>query len=215
MKSLALALATVFALGSLSCSNSPKRYSPTGKIDPIPLMIWVDPGSAIPKDDLLKACEEWQVMGIQCHLITSKSNADIRVYFDTKDPCAADKKGHRTLATAWKGGRIVFYRNCYGKMKSASVRKMFRAIATHEVGHQLGIWKHVPESCKSKKVKTHPNGKKICGEAVMNPLYEKDIWFVTPVDKLAFDIRDRWIGVVEDGDEEKPPGEPDCIYYGK
>jgi len=207
-------LAATFATGSLSCGGGAKHYHPTVKMDPIPLMIWVDPSSDLPKEDMLKACEEWRVMGIQCHLVTNKSSADVRVYSDTKDACARNKNGNRTVARAWQGGRIVFYRKCYGKMRSKSARRKFRAIGTHEVGHQLGIWDHVPESCDGKKVKTHPSKKKVCGKAVMNAMYDKNVYRLTLADKLAFDLRDRLIGVVSDV-HRKPVGKPACIYYSK
>lgn len=208
------ALLTLIAFSFACGGKTPKRYKPEVKIDPIPLMIWVEPTSDLPEEDVLKACEEWGVMGIQCHLVPSQAHADIRVFSDTEDPCARNKKGRRTLARAWRGGKVVFYRKCFGNLQLTSNNLMFRSIGTHEVGHQLGIWDHVPESCDSKKVKKHSDGKKICGKAVMNPLYSPEVHFVTPVDKRAFDIRDRFIGVVVD-ETSSDSGEPDCVYQGE
>jgi hypothetical protein len=88
-----------------------------------------------------------------------------------------------------------------------------KAVMTHEVGHQLGIWDHVPYAPECKDAKTHPGGRKVCGPAVMNPHYNPRIGYVTEIDALAFDVRDREHSVLI-GDI--PPAErPDCVYHGK
>lgn len=206
MRSAAVTLAAAL----LSCGGGKKLVPPGPAPEPLPLKIWIDPASGLPERTVLAGCEGWREKGILCLPAADRPLSDIQVYADKDDPCAVGKEGTRVLARAWRGGRIVFYSRCFmrnGKLDEA----MLRSVGIHEVGHQLGIWEHVPRECAA-GAKVHPDGRKVCGSAVMNPLYRRDVPSVTPVDLLAFDLRDRRIGVVIDAFESDPPRAPDCVY---
>lgn len=201
----------VLAFLGLSCASGPKPAKPDMKAEAIPLLIWIDPGAGISEADTLKACEEWKPKGIRCFLVDRKRRSDIRIFVDEGD-CKKNDKGTYTLATAWRGGKIVFNMKCFGSLGKPN-RHKFRAVMVHEIGHHLGIWNHVPLSCKDPELRKHATGVPVCGPAVMNPMYDKDVHFVTAVDSLAFDIRDRNIAVAVD-----LPGTdraPDCTYTAR
>jgi hypothetical protein len=88
---------------------------------------------------------------------------------------------------------------------------MFQAVMGHEVGHELGIWEHVPPDCKK--------GVTICGRALMNPTYDPDVDYITPIDALAFDARNLLYAVVTTDDRDttvdapQTPGGHTCEYY--
>ena len=206
------------ASASLSCAgvkrytrHEPARYS---------LLLWVEDHPSLSKPDALKGCQEWAPKGVQCALAESKERADIRVTADMK-ACIPDEKGKRTLALAYKGGDVVFMMQCFRKSDDTYDVHEFRAVMTHEVGHEIGVWEHVPEDCDDKEQPAIvlPDGKKVCGQAVMNPYYEEKIWFVTEIDSLAFDIRDLEYSVVtplgsDANPRERPkPAGPDCTYH--
>jgi len=201
-------------VASMSCGSGPKVHHPTGKDKPIPLLIWVESETHLSQEDTLLACEEWKAKGIRCFVVDDKLKSHIQVYASKEEKCLKNDKGTYTLATAWRGGRIVFNMGCFGKIGEPN-RHKFRSVMVHEIGHHLGIWNHVPLDCKSEGVKKHPSGKAICGAAVMNPMYDKDIHFVTPVDALAFDVRDTYIAVVVEPLPDGVPGEPDCTYLDR
>lgn len=207
----------VMASISLSCAGV-KRYA---RRDPArySLHLWVDDHPSLSKPDALKGCQEWAPKGVTCALVESKHRADIRVTADMK-ACVPDEKGKRTLALAYKGGDVVFMMQCFKKGDGYD-QHQFRAVMTHEVGHEIGVWEHVPEDCDDKEHKAIvlEDGKKVCGQAVMNPYYEEKIWFVTEIDSLAFDVRDLEYSVVTPlGSDEPPPPRPkpsgpDCTYH--
>lgn len=204
----------ILAVLALSCAG-PARYTPDPdqKEKPIPLLIWIDGDAKISHEDTLRACEEWKIKGIQCYVVENKLKSHIQIYSQDKK-CPPTKTGGSTLATAWRGGKIIFNMKCFGAIGKPN-RHKFRAVMVHEIGHHLGIWNHVPEECDDDsegEVKKHPNGKLVCGEAVMNPYYEKDVYFITPADSLAFDVRNRFIAVVVDPPPGEPADEPDCTY---
>ena len=198
----------------ISCGGgSIKRYKPQAKHAKVDLLVWIDPGSGLLEKIILKGCEEWKSKGVTCIRVQDRSNSDIQIYGSDK-ACEQSKKKARTLARARKGGKIVFYKKCYLRGNKHDDR-MLHSVAVHEIGHHLGIWKHIPEKCDGKH-KLHPSGKKICGKAVMNAMYDKKIYFVTPIDSLAFDVRDRLVGVVTDEVKSRVvDNEPNCVYYGK
>jgi len=203
----------IMASFSLSCGSGAKAYRPTGDEKPIPLTIWIDGNAKLSEADTLKACDEWKPKGIRCFVVEDKDKSSIQVYAENEKECPKNKDDTYTLATAWRGGRIVFNMKCFGAIGKPDLHK-FRAVMVHEIGHQLGIWDHVPHDCKSGKPKKHPSGKSVCGVAVMNPMYDKDVFVITVVDGLAFDIRDEFIAVVVDGPGASPD-EPVCTYRGR
>jgi hypothetical protein len=211
------------ALASLTCAG-PKRYTRNEKVS-FTLRLWVDDHKALSRPDALKGCEEWLPKGVQCVLAEDELFADVRVSVDDS-ACVPGDDGKRTLALAYKGGNVTFIMKCFEKADGTYDLHQFRAVMTHEIGHEIGIWNHVPEECDGKdepKPIKHFGGKEVCGQAVMNRYYDKDVWFVTEIDSLAFDMRDLEYSVIyrsrADGSvppvERPRPAGPDCVYYGR
>jgi hypothetical protein len=68
----------------------------------------------------------------------------------------------------------------------------------------------------SSKARAHPNGSRVCGVAVMNPYYDEDVHFLTPVDSLAFDVRDTAHSSLIDVDDSSPPRSfSGCVYRSR
>ncbi len=175
--------------------------------------IWVDDSPDLSKKDVRAACDLWKVKAVSCVMTENPGEADIRVFAD-KRACKPDKKGYVTLAVAYKGGLVMSMSECFRQSDKKIDSHKFTAVMAHEVGHQLGIWDHVPEQCDG-KAKKHPNGKPVCGLAIMNAYYKDEIDYVTAVDGLAFDLRDLDYAVVSYPAGRDNRDSPDCVYYGR
>ncbi len=214
MRHAATALFAAILVSFLSsCASIPRDVDPAARASPrYYVHLWVQPG--LSADDAHAGCEIWREKGVACVIVHDREYADIVVEADRR-PCVPHDDGLRTLAEAYRGGRVVFYTSCF--MDGGSFdRGEFRTVMGHEVGHELGIWEHVPLECDAKAPR-HPEGQRICGRAVMNPLYDKDVSYMTPVDGLAFDVRDPEISVlvIDREDRPSPPDRPDCVYRAR
>ena len=203
---------------SLSCGHSKPRPAPPLPAVTVTVKLWVAETDDLPTDDVLAGCEAWRIKGVHCVLVATKAEADIWVVAD-RTLCAKPGEQHYTLALAYRGGRIVMRTGCFIKDGKVAHQK-FRTVLTHEVGHQLGIWNHVPNSCKGKReddsaILKHPSGKLVCGDALMDPYYDPDIPEPNAIDEMAFDLRDLDVSVVTDpaSDPGTPERRPDCVYH--
>ncbi|HTM67894.1 MAG TPA: hypothetical protein VL426_01205 [Candidatus Binatia bacterium] len=196
----------------VSCAGVPHYADPTARASPrFFVRLWVQPG--LSAEDAQAGCEIWREKGVACAVVRDPDTADIRVFADHR-PCVAHDDGLRTLAEAYQGGKVIFYTSCFMDGTTFD-RHQFRAVMGHEVGHEIGVWDHVPLECDS-HCRHHPHGEAICGRALMNPLYDKDVYAMTPVDALAFDVRDPMISVlVEVADRPPPPEKPGCVYRAR
>lgn len=216
---LFLALAA-WAATSCGGSQKTKGHKPEPSDVPYTIDIWVEDDPRMPKDLVFKGCAAWKAKNVTCAESLSKELADIRVYaddgqcvvmddMDTPDDPKDDKK-RTTLAWAYSGGDIKMMMRCLKHAGDAYDAKQLAGVVTHEVGHQLGIWEHVPYLPKCEGAQTHTSGSKVCGVAVMNPYYDDDVDYVTGIDALAFDMRDpRYSVLVSD---VPPKDVPDCIF---
>jgi hypothetical protein len=182
------------------------------------LSIWLEKKSLLNPADVLAACSEWRAKGVVCRLVVTRTEADVAVEVD-ETPCDIDADMNVVLARAWREGRIEFIADCFGRRGDYN-RAKFRAVLTHELGHVIGIWEHVPKKCRG--APKHPSGRPVCGIAVMNSHYDDDVDFITVVDGMAFDLRDRKESRLKP--LAPPPasmptkaGEtpPSCVYIGK
>lgn len=165
--------------------------------DPIRLLfVWIEEDARMPKEDVMRGCREWRMKNVLCIEVDDKDDADIRVTADDGD--CVEKDEHtgavtRTiLAWAFPNGDVTMMAKCLEKTPEGRFQAhQLAGVATHEVGHELGIWDHVPETCDDKKVAVHAGtGRKICGPAVMNPAYDRNVVVVTVVDGLAYEAAD-------------------------
>lgn len=216
-RTLALFMAASAAL-SVSCGGSAVRYAvpPNAPAPrPLPVRIWAERTPLLPPVDLLAGCDVWASKGVVCSLTQDRSDADVRVY--ARAGCATQKDGLRTLALSYEGGNIEMRTDCFAHDGSYDLHE-FRAVFGHEIGHQLGIWTHVPLKCSAAE-KRLPLNLRRCGVAIMNPIYDKDVYFITVADARAFDLRDTSMSVVFDhGDRPSTPHRADtpiCVYRGK
>ncbi len=199
----------------LSACAAPMRYA--GMDEPrYSLSLHLGPSPLLDREDSLRGCDEWLPKGVICRTVKAGERADIEVSIDDS-PCVPGKDGMYTLALAYHDGRIVFMEKCF-KTHDGYDRKKFRAVMTHEIGHQVGIWKHVPPECSAEALR-HPNGSQVCGSAVMNALMHEDITFVTVIDGLAFDLRSEDINALSPLNVARQRdwnGEvPTCVYRSK
>lgn len=223
MRANALLLALA-AWAATSCGSSQKPpskgYRPDAGDPPYAITVWVESDPRLPKDLVFKGCAAWKAKNVTCTEASSKTFAQIRVYADdgecrVKDDMGTpddpkDDKTRTTLAWAYSGGDIKMMMRCLRQKGSGYDAKQIAGVVTHEVGHQLGIWEHVPYPPKCEDAKTHPKGGKVCGVAVMNPYYDDDVDYVTAIDALAFDLRDPRYSVLVNDVPTKDV--PDCIY---
>ena len=175
------------ALTAAACAGPVRYVRPDRPPDPpaYALSVWIDDHPLLDLADVVRGCIEWRAKGVICRLAADPASADVRISVDDK-PCVPDAEGLKTLALAYHDGRIVFMPKCFDG-STDYVRRLFRAVMTHEVGHEVGIWEHVPLKCDGKAA-SH-DGRPICGPAVMNRLADADLGFVTVVDSLAFEAR--------------------------
>jgi hypothetical protein len=203
---------------SFSCGHSKPRPAPPLPSVPVTVKLWAETADDLPKADVLAGCEAWRPRGVHCAFVASRTEADIWVVAD-RSPCKKADEDRVTLALAYRGGRIVMRTDCFMR-KGVIVPEKFRTVMTHEVGHQLGIWDHVPNDCGGKTesggaIKRHPNGRAVCGDALMDPYYDPKIPVPNDIDELAFDLRDLDISVITDpaSDPGTPDKEPGCVYH--
>ena len=148
--------------------------------------LWIDDHVDLDKVTISKGCNLWLPgAGVQC-LLVPKDEADIRVMADN-GACVRNDDGKYTLARAFGGGDIVVYVQCMPRDKGIIRPDALVAVLGHEVGHQLGIWRHVAIGCDGTEP-VHPSGVHVCGAALMN-------WLVGPpklmaLDLLAYDMRE-------------------------
>ena len=217
MRANALLLTLAAWAASLSCGGpqGPREHRPGGHATAYTVRIWIQPDARLPRAAIMSGCGKWLAERVTCLEVGTPELAKIRVYADDRDCVAKDDQGKPTgslyLAWAFQGGDIKMMMGCMGHTGGVYDTHEFSAVVTHEVGHQFGIWDHVPTDCKDKDAKTHSgDGRKICGPAVMNAYYHKDIDYVTDIDAMAFDERDVDYSVLV-GDMPKKDT-PSCVY---
>lgn len=171
----------------------------------------------------VEGCMMWRAKGVKCRIVPDGDEADVAIGISDEE-CVEAKDGSVVLARAFSANRtIVVYRNCVLRgvesRSQAQSDALYAVIIAHEIGHQLGIWEHVPEGCDEPH-QTHPVGGPVCGSAVMNPLIDVQLrGFVTGYDMMAFDLREKDMSIVrvqeqslviEDGGADGEDG-GDCV----
>lgn len=211
MRRYATLLTFIFAAAFSSSCGGPQRYVNPSREVLYQVPIWIDPASGLNAADVMAGCEAWREKGVRCVRASAPSEASIVVESDG-GACVPGESGRRTLAWASQDGTVTFRTACFLRDDLTYDRHMFQAVATHEFGHSIGIWEHVPESCGGTP-QTHPSGARVCGTAVMNPYYDEDVHFLTPIDSLAFDVRDSAHSALVDVDDTSTPKRfPGCVY---
>lgn len=223
MRANALLLTLAAWAASTSCiSQATKEHKPGIDAPAYTLNIWIQPDPRLPREAVMKGCSQWKAERITCVAVDAPEKARVRIYANDDACHVQDKKDvtvwHTYLAWAHQGGDIKMMMGCMPHKDGAYDPHYFAGVVTHEVGHEIGIWEHVPDVCDDKDTKT-PNpdikthaksGKKICGQAVMNEYYHDAIDYVTEIDAMAFDERELDVSVlVGDIPRKSTPG---CVY---
>ncbi len=177
----------LLAASAAGCAGV-QHYEGPSPTHVVTVRVWVQKHQHLPAADILYGCELWKAKGIRCVQVADRQQSHIQV-IPIDRPCMSSPDGSTTLAYASSGGEIAVMTDCFVNDKAVFATKQFRAVVGHEVGHELGIWHHVPEKCEK--------GVTICGPALMNPHNVPNIDFITPIDSLAFDARQTQDAVVE------------------
>ncbi len=203
---------TILAAASCAVPRYTERDAPAFSIS-----LWVERNPDLDAQEILQACREWSVKGVVCSLAQSPEVADVRIMAQDSR-CTPGKDGNITLAYAYHEGRIELFIPCLRDGNKVD-KELLHAVTVHEIGHVAGIWEHVTPGCGPKSP-LHPSGQHVCGRAVMNPLADRDLGYVTKTDALAFDLRERGTSLLRQlrrdalGLGANPPP-PDCTLLRK
>jgi len=148
--------------------------------------LWVDPHHEVPAELARQACEAWRPEGVLCELAPDPMVALVRIHM-YPGPCEKNEDGSYTLGYASVGGDITLMIECLHRFGGMPIDEdlLWPTIA-HEVGHELGIWMHIP-----------PDE----GVALMNPKIHEGLYGITVLDHEAYLVRDADRGVLRLGPE--------------
>lgn len=196
MRTGSIAALSFIAFAACQPDRSIENPEGDGVVPPHPeyhVRLWVDPASTLPTAEMLEGCDAWYGSEVGCELVLDADDSDVQIYGDPSECVAVG--GSITLAYAVCCGPVVFFTECFKYPDGSWDTEALVTVSAHEIGHQFGLWWHVSESCTG--APQHPSGDLVCGEAVMNPYYDRATAFPTHVDGLAFDIRDAAHSVVD------------------
>lgn len=154
------------------------------------ILVWVDPHPDVPPELAREACESWRPEGVLCALAASSEEADVRIHA-FNGPCEENDDGTYPLGYAVGGGDITLIIECLRRFGGEPIAESaLWPTISHEVGHQLGIWTHVPADCEDPGVLDHPEVGPVCGTALMNPMVHRGLVGITLIDHYAYELRD-------------------------
>lgn len=220
-KHAATAGAILIAAMLWSCAHVQRSYAGQTIIHTSVIRIWAQDDPLLPMRAVLDGCRFWEPKGVLCVLVSKPEHATVRIYTNPVacgkgeskiepreplppvpgcvEPTPATSSGY-ALAEAWHDeGKIVVFTSCTSPSGQLNQQELTLTVA-HEFGHQIGIWVHVPTVCDvcGQETKVHPSGRKICGEgALMNSSHHSGLEFMTEIDSMAFDVRDKNESVLE------------------
>lgn len=160
--------------------------------------LWIQDDPDVGQSQASMGCDLWQSKCYQCEM-ASESKAQAKIHVDRK-ACVANFPGlSYTLAYSEPEGSITLIIECMRALfpreaDDTPSRKALAIVLGHELGHEAGMWWHVPQSCDENTVRSTFERdlirQGICGQALMNAYIDLNVDAITDVDRLAFDIRD-------------------------
>jgi hypothetical protein len=222
MRAVLMFFFLAIALCVTSCAGIPRYVNPQHH-EPVTISVWVDQHAGLPLDLTLAGCNLWNEEDIRCVAAPNPLEADVVVVVDAH-PCSPDKDGKVILAHADSASVIGVVVDCfYGPQGSQADmdHDEYRLVLGHEIGHELGIWEHVPLKCdgkdkpdgKNPAPKKMPDGTAVCGQALMNPTYDPDVKALTPMDHLAFQLRNHDYNVLPGSDKKSMPASASACTF--
>ncbi len=186
-----LMFAVMTVLFCTACDSPPARYVNAHHGSQAVVAIWLDPKAGLPPEDTLVGCNYWNEMDVRCVMAKNLVEADVVIMSDDH-PCSPNGDGTMDIAYA-SSYRVISVRvDCFYDTKRVTGfdGDEYRSVIAHEIGHELGIWDHVPLACDKKSEQSGAEGARRCGRAIMNPVYDKKVLYLTQADGVAFDQRD-------------------------
>ena len=150
------------------------------------ISVWVQPHADVPAETARQACEAWRPEGVRCALVDDPQEALLRIRA-VDGPCEKRDDGQYVLGRAWVGGEVALMIGCLRKFGGTPVGEdLLWPVVSHETGHQLGIWTHVPPED---------------GVALMNPKVHEGLYGITLLDHEAFLAREEDLSILRLADE--------------
>lgn len=208
------ALAAALCGCSPAADDAPRPWVP---IEPLgegmsEVVVWVQDHPFLKRGTVSDGCVVWHPEGVRCRIADDEASADVRVFADD-GACVKNDDGSYTLATAYPDRVIVVRMRCFRTAFGGGVdERKLATVMGHEIGHELGVWEHVPKTCDGPHL-THPSDGPVCGRALMNPMYDKEVSFMTVHDHLAFEMRAGGVSLAG-GTVAASGGAPTCEYVG-
>ncbi len=131
--------------------------------------IWVENHPDLDVGTILSGANAWAPVGVRFTL-APRTASNFQVVTDNT-PCIEGAEKNPPAAHAFPDGKVALYINsCNGRGEDGRIeRSWLKNLISHEFGHQLGVWDHIPIECNDPKVTyKFVNGRKICGRAIMN-----------------------------------------------
>lgn len=160
--------------------------------------LWVQKDPDLGVTEAVAGCDIWSPKCLQCELAPT-AEAAAGLYVSHEDCVFNPKNGGYVLAFSEFGGRITIIMECIRQLFPVDAdghpsRKILSWVIGHEIGHEAGMWWHVPAACDEayatndfEKDLVHMG---ICGKALMNAFIDTSVTDLTVPDKEAFDLRD-------------------------
>lgn len=163
------------------------------------ISIWTEADPDLGDADALAGCDLWDPVCLQGAAEASESAAEVRIHA-LHDACVPDPNGGGyVLAISTGGGDIDVELECLRKLFPPDPdghisRQVLKLVLGHELGHQSGMWWHVPAACDDGAAASDFEKSLvqmgICGTALMNADLDPILLGITELDVEAYALRD-------------------------
>lgn len=164
---------------------------------------------------LASGFDYWKPKCLRHRRAASGEEADVTIVPD-RGPCQVNPETNGfIMAQAYDGGLIEVHLDCFLRSRPSEPdgrvsRDLLRLVLAHEIGHQAGLWGHVPVFCGQVKpasdFERSLDRAGICGDALMNPMIDRDFRIITDLDARAYDLRDKEQAATPSLRAAAPPG---------